>query len=96
MYCWQKNPPTCPGQDEIEDVQEQLEQFELMEFTIPEDIFTEPPPMVEYNFMPTFEEEIEIEEVYDLMPTEFFLNLSISKKFSWKSLSLLMLSWLKI
>ena len=73
-YCWQKNPPTCPGQDEIEDVQEQLEQFELMEFTIPEDIFTEPPPMVEYNFMPTFEEEIEIEEVYDLMPTEFFFE----------------------
>ena len=28
VYCWQKNPPTCPGQDEIEDVQEQLEQFE--------------------------------------------------------------------
>ena len=74
VYCWQKNPPTCPGQDEIEDVQEQLEQFELMEFTIPEDIFTEPPPMVEYNFMPTFEEEIEIEEVYDLMPTEFFFE----------------------
>ena len=73
-YCWQKNPPTCPGQDEIEEVQEQLEQFDLMEFTIPEDIFTEPPPIVEYNFMPTFEEEIEIEEVYDLMPTEFFFE----------------------
>ena len=74
VYCWQKNPPTCPGQDEIEDVQEQLEQFELMEFTIPEDIFTEPPPMVEYSFNPVFEEEIEIEEVYDLMPTEFFFE----------------------
>ena len=73
-YCWQKNPPTCPGQDEIEEVQEQLEQFDLMEFTIPEYIFTEPPPIVEYNFMPTFEEEIEIEEVYDLMPTEFFFE----------------------
>jgi hypothetical protein len=36
-YCWQKNPPTCPGQDEIENVQEQLEQFEMIEFTIPED-----------------------------------------------------------
>ena len=74
VYCWQKNPPTCPGQDEIEDVQEQLEQFELMEFTIPEDIFTEPPPMIEYSFNPVFEEEIEIEEVYDLMPTEFFFE----------------------
>ncbi len=76
VYCWQKNPPTCPGQDEIEDVQEQLEQFELMEFTIPEDIFTEPPPEIEYTFNPVFEfeEEVEIEEIYDLMPTEFFFE----------------------
>ena len=75
VYCWQKNPPTCPGQDEIEDVQEQLEQFELMEFTIPEDIFTEPPPMVEYTFMPTFEEEIELEEMYEIIPVqEFFFQ----------------------
>ena len=75
VYCWQKNPPTCPGQDEIEDVQEQLEQFELMEFAIPEDIFTEPPPMVEYTFMPTFEEEIELEEMYEIIPVqEFFFQ----------------------
>ena len=76
VYCWQKNPPTCPGQDEIEDVQEQLEQFELIEFTIPEDIFTEPPPEIEYTFNPVFEfeEEVEIEEIYDLMPTEFFFE----------------------
>ena len=74
VYCWQKNPPTCPGQDEIENVQEQLEQFELMEFTIPEDIFIEPPPEIEYSFNPVFEEDIEIEEIYDLMPTEFFFE----------------------
>ena len=76
VYCWQKNPPTCPGQDEIEDVQEQLEQFELMEFTIPEDIFLEPPPEIEYTFNPVFEEieVVEIEEIYDLMPTEFFFE----------------------
>ncbi len=79
VYCWQKNPPTCPGQEEIEDVQEQLEQleqFELIEFTIPEDIFTEPPPEIEYTFNPVFEfeEEVEIEEIYDLMPTEFFFE----------------------
>ncbi len=64
VYCWQKNPPTCPGQDEIEDVQEQLEQFELMEFTIPEDIFLEPPPDIEYSFNPVFEELPPMEEVY--------------------------------
>jgi len=76
VYCWQKNPPTCPGQDEIEDVQEQLEQFELMEFTIPEDIFLAPPPEIEYSFNPVFEEieVVEIEEIYDLMPTEFFFE----------------------
>jgi hypothetical protein len=76
VYCWQKNPPTCPGQEEIEEVQEQLEQFELIEFTIPEDIFTEPPPEIEYTFNPVFEfeEEVEIEEIYDLMPTEFFFE----------------------
>ena len=74
VYCWQKNPPTCPGQDEIEDVQEQLEQFELMEFTIPEDIFLEPPPEIEYTFNPVFE-EIEVVEEFDILPMdEFFFE----------------------
>ena len=72
VYCWQKNPPTCPGQDEIEDVQEQLEQFELMEFTIPEDIFMEPPPEIEYTFNPVFEEEIEIVEEFTILPMDDF------------------------
>jgi hypothetical protein len=74
-YCWQKNPPTCPGQDEIEDVQEQLEQFEMIEFTIPEDIFLEPPPEIEYTFNPVFEEEIEIIEEFDIIAMdEFFFE----------------------
>ena len=74
VYCWQKNPPTCPGQDEIENVQEQLEQFELMEFTIPEDIFLEPPPEIEYTFNPVFE-EIEVVEEFDIVPMdEFFFE----------------------
>ena len=74
-YCWQKNPPTCPGQDEIEDVQEQLEQFEMIEFTIPEDIFMEPPPEIEYSFNPVFEEEIEIVEEFEILPMdEFFFE----------------------
>ena len=75
VYCWQKNPPTCPGQDEIEDVQEQLEQFNLLEFTIPDDIFTEPPPEIEYTFVPIFEEEvIEIEEFYEMPMDNFFFE----------------------
>ena len=74
VYCWQKNPPTCPGQDEIEDVQEQLEQFELMEFTIPEDIFLEPPPEIEYTFNPVYE-EIEVVEEFEIIPMdEFFFE----------------------
>jgi opacity protein-like surface antigen/outer membrane biosynthesis protein TonB len=74
-YCWQKNPPTCPGQDEIEDVQEQLEQFEMIEFTIPEDIFMEPPPEIEYSFNPVFEEEIEIVEEFNILAVdEFFFE----------------------
>ena len=74
-YCWQKNPPTCPGQDEIENVQEQLEQFEMIEFTIPEDIFMEPPPEIEYTFNPVFEEEIEIVEEFDIIAMdEFFFE----------------------
>ena len=49
----------------VEDVQEQLEQFDLLEFTTPDDIFTEPPPEIEYTFVPIFDEEvIEIEEFY--------------------------------
>ncbi len=75
VYCWQKNPPTCPGQDEIEDVQEQLEQFEMIEFTIPEDIFMEPPPEIEYSFNPVFEEEIEIVEEFNIIAMdEFFFE----------------------
>ncbi len=75
VYCWQKNPPTCPGQDEIEDVQEQLEQFDLLEFTIPDDVFTEPPPEIEYTFVPIFEEEvIEIEEFYEMPMDNFFFE----------------------
>jgi hypothetical protein len=74
-YCWQKNPPTCPGQEEIEDVQEQLEQFEMIEFTIPEDIFLEPPPEIEYTFNPVFEEEIEIVEEFNIIAMdEFFFE----------------------
>ena len=76
-YCWQKNPPTCPGQDEIEDVQEQLEQFEMIEFTIPEDIFLEPPPEIEYTFNPVFEEEIEIVEEFDIIATVSYTHLTL-------------------
>ena len=71
-YCYQKTPPTCPGQEELEDLQEQLEQFESFTFDIPEDIFIEPPPDIEYSFNPVFEDEIELEEMYEIIPVEEF------------------------
>tara|TARA_R100000654_G_scaffold1520_1_gene5550 strand:+ start:287 stop:1891 length:1605 start_codon:yes stop_codon:yes gene_type:complete len=73
-YCYQKTPPTCPGQEEIEDLQEQLEQFESFTFDIPEDIFIEPPPNIEYSFNPMIE-EIDIVEEYDIVAIdEFFFE----------------------
>ena len=73
-YCYQKTPPTCPGQEEIEDLQEQLEQFESFTFDIPEDIFIEPPPDIEYSFNPMIE-EIDIVEEYDIVAMdEFFFE----------------------
>ena len=70
-YCYQKTPPTCPGQEELEDLQEQLEQFDFA-FDVPEEIFVEPPPDIEYTFNPVFDEDIEIEEIYDVMPVDNF------------------------
>ena len=53
-------------------MQEQLEQFELMEFTIPEDIFLEPPPEIEY--IQSVFEEIEVVEEFDIMPMDEFFE----------------------
>ena len=73
-YCYQKTPPTCPGQEELEDLQEQLEQFESFTLDIPEDIFIEPPPDIEYSFNPMIE-EIDIVEEYDIVAMdEFFFE----------------------
>ena len=75
-YCWQKNPPTCPGQDEIDAVEEIINDIETIIVDLPiEEIFYEPEPIeIEYSFNPVFEEEIEIEPIYEMPIEEFFFE----------------------
>ena len=76
-YCWQKNPPTCPGQDEIDAVEEIINDIETIIVDLPiEEIFYEPEPIeIEYSFNPVFEEEIDIVEEFDILPMdEFFFE----------------------
>jgi len=75
-YCWQKNPPTCPGQDEIDAVEEIINDIETIIVDLPiEEIFYEPEPIeIEYSFNPMFEEEIEIEPIYEMPIEEFFFE----------------------
>ena len=101
-YCWQKNPPTCPGQDEIAEVENIIDNFQdtLDDFIIEdlyvyeEDPFIPEVLTIEYSFNPEVfkEEEFEIQDDY-LAFDDFFLknsslNLSITKKLSWKNLYL--------
>ena len=75
-YCWQKNPPTCPGQEEIDAVEEIINDIETIIVDLPiEEIFYEPEPIeIEYTFNPVFE-EIEVVEEFDIMPMdEFFFE----------------------
>ena len=39
-YCWQKNPPTCPGQEEIDAVEEIINDLDtiIADFVLPEEI----------------------------------------------------------
>ena len=39
-YCWQQTPPTCPGQDEIEAVEEIINDLDtiIADFVLPEEI----------------------------------------------------------
>ena len=76
-YCWQKNPPTCPGQEEIDAVEEIINNIETIIVDLPiEEIFYEPEPIeIEYSFNPVFEEEIDIVEEFDILPMdEFFFE----------------------
>ena len=76
-YCWQKNPPTCPGQEEIDAVEEIINDIETIIVDLPiEEIFYEPEPIeIEYSFNPVFEEEIDIVEEFNILPMdEFFFE----------------------
>ena len=63
-YCWQQSPPTCPGQEEIEEVQDIIEEIDtiIVDFEIPEDTFLPDYVEIDYEFNDIFEDEIIIEE----------------------------------
>ena len=85
-YCWQKNPPTCPGQDEIEEVTIIIEDFEDNFELIFEDIETIAIDVPDNLVIPEFiwePEEVTIEEpqfeIYpvDVIPMENIEVMSI-------------------
>ncbi len=78
-YCWQQTPPTCPGQEEIEAVEEIINDLDtiIADFVLPEEIIEyDPIPLdIEYSFNDVFDDEIEIEEYKPVMLTdEFFFE----------------------
>ena len=76
-YCWQQTPPTCPGQEEIELVEEIIQDIDEIIYQIPEDFF-EPeivsPIDIEYSFNDEFDDDIEIEDYEILSVDEFFFE----------------------
>jgi len=78
-YCWQQTPPTCPGQEEIEAVEEIINDLDtiIADFVLPEEIIEYAPiPIdIEYSFNDVFDDEIEIEQYQPVMLTdEFFFE----------------------
>jgi len=75
-YCWQQLPPTCPGQDEIDIVEDIIDDIDTIIYDIPDDFF-EPEPIpidIEYSFNPDLfeEEEFDIQDEYLVMDEFFF------------------------
>jgi len=81
-YCWEKNPPTCPAQDEIAEVETILDTFEddlddlyLTDiYQYEEETFIPETIDFEYSFNPEIfeEEEFEIEDDYLAFDDFFF------------------------
>lgn len=77
-YCWQQTPPTCPGQDEIEAVEEIINDLDtiIADFVLPEEIIEyDPIPIdIEYSFNDEFDDDIEIDDYEILSVDEFFFE----------------------
>ena len=78
-YCWQQTPPTCPGQEELEAVEEIINDLDtiIADFILPEEIIEYAPiPIdIEYSFNDIFEDDIEIEEYQPVvLMDEFFFE----------------------
>ena len=79
-YCYEKNPPTCPGQDEIDAVEDMIENFEPF---APEDIFM--PDEIDYYIPETvmyIPEEIELETIdyYEMPPVYEMPDMDMTMK----------------
>jgi len=76
-FCWEKNPPTCPGQDEIDIVEDIIDDIDTIIYDIPDDFFDpEPIPIeIDYSFNPDLfeEEEFDIQDDY-IIADEFFFE----------------------
>ena len=99
-FCWQKTPPTCPGQDEIAEVETIINTFEddlddlyLDDiYLYEEDTFLPETIDFEYSFNTEYfeEEEFELEDDY-LAFDDFFLKrstlkMTITKSLNWKNI----------
>ena len=77
-YCWQQTPPTCPGQEEIEAVEEIINDLDtiIADFVLPEEIIEyDPIPIdIEYSFNDEFDDDIEIDDYEILSVDEFFFE----------------------
>ena len=70
-YCWQQSPPTCPGQDEIDAVENIIDSIDvdtIIEDIVIEEIDTYIPETILY-----IPEEIELDEIdyYESIPIKF-------------------------
>jgi len=75
VFCYQKNPPTCPAQEEIADIETFLDTFEEDVYQYEEEYFMPEEIEIEYSFNNDYfeEEEFEITEDY-LVLDEFFFE----------------------
>jgi len=78
-YCWQQTPPTCPGQEEIEAVEEIINDLDtiIADFVLPEEIIEyNPIPIdIEYSFNDEFDDDIEIDDSFEILSVdEFFFE----------------------
>ena len=73
-YCWQKNPPTCPAQEEILEVQEIIQNIEIFDPIVLDTIQVDTAIVIEPEIEDFFFEEDDIEiEYYEDFELEYIV-----------------------